>query len=779
MRQTFLIIALIFSFCLLNAQKSTFNIGFLLDNTNSEIEFLLDALEDEITAVVGEDAIVNFSKSNRIVNNFDEAIANGNYDYYLNGDIDIIIAFGIVNNAIIYKRQNYPKPTIVFGSLSTELLEGFELKTNIKNYTSIITTQSYREDLEYLIELAKPKQIGVVLEAGYLTSSQVKTIFNELGSELGFEPKLISFKKLEDITNNLDDIDALYLAGGYYLEDGEVRELAELLIEKKIPSFTANPIDDVENGILATNHDKSSLEQFFRRIALSVESIVNDTTTDELGVELEINKALTINYNTADRIGLPLKYSLIATTNFIGDPKKKVSNKTYNLVAVMQEAIIENLQLETFRQDIELTNKDFQLSKSEYLPDVSANAAGNYTDPSIAELGFGQTPEVQTIGNVRLDQLVFSNAANANITIQRALRDAQQESYNSEELNTIFSAAQAYFNALILKANVSIQNQNLALTKYNLKIAEENYEAGQAGKSDVLRFRSELAQNTQQMVEAVNLMEQSFYQLNFILNNPIDSKIDVEEAELLKGVFESYNYKQLGTFLDDPTLRLPFVKFLVQEAMNNAPELKALDYNLEATQRSERLFGAGRFLPSVALQGQYNYEFSRSGAGSSFLGGLTRPRDFYTVGLNVTLPIFNQNKQNINQQIAEIQSEQLNVSKDNVKLNIEKNINDAVLEIINQISNIQLSKVFEETAKEALDLTQTSYASGAVNIVQLLDAQNNYLQAQLASANATYNYLLTMLQLERFLGTFFLLQTEEERNDFTRRFLEFTQLNND
>lgn len=98
--------------------------------------------------------------------------------------------------------------------------------------------------------------------------------------------------------------------------------------------------------------------------------------------------------------------------------------------------------------------------------------------------------------------------------------------------------------------------------------------------------------------------------------------------------------------------------------------------------------------------------------------------------------------------------------------------------MINQISNIQLSKVFEDTAKEALDLTQTSYANGAVNIVQLLDAQNNYLQAQLASANATYNYLQSSMQLERSLGLFFLLQDESERTAFIQRFLEFTQ-NND
>ena len=112
-------------------------------------------------------------------------------------------------------------------------------------------------------------------------------------------------------------------------------------------------------------------------------------------------------------------------------------------------------------------------------------------------------------------------------------------------------------------------------------------------------------------------------------------------------------------------------------------------------------------------------------------------------------------------------------------LNIEKNINDSVLELVNQVSNIELSKVFEETAKEALDLTQTSYANGAVNIVQLLDAQNNYLQAQLASANATYNYLQSSMQLERSLGLFFLLQDETERQAFAQRFFEFLENYND
>lgn len=761
------------------SQDNTFKIGFLLDKNSVEINELMNELSDEISAVVGEDAVLEFPEVSKLVNNFDSSTALNNYNVLVENNTDIIIAFGVVNNAVISKIGTYQKPTIVFGALSEELLTDESLVSNITNYTSIVTSQSYTEDIKLLQKLASPKTIGVVVEKAFMDNLPVASTFNDISKDLNIEIKLIPFDSLSDITSSLDNIDAVYLAGGFYLSDSEMQELANALIEKRLPSFTSNPVKDVINGILATSHDQSELNQFFRRIALTVESILNGNALATLSTKLESKSTLTVNYNTAEKIGLPLKYSLIASTSFVGNPKEIVADKTYTLVSVMQEAITENLELHTIEKDISLTKKDLELAKSDYLPNITAGVTGTYVDPQLAEVSNGQSPEITTSGNVTLQQTIFSEAANANISIQKSLRDAQQENYNSEALNTVFNTATAYFTALILKANLSIQNQNLELTKYNLKIATENYEAGQAGKSDVLRFKSEMAQNTQQMVEAINKLEQGYYVLNQLLNNPIDTKIDVEEAELKKGVFSNYNYEQLGEFLDDPTLRFPFIKFLVQEAINNAPELKALDYNVKATERSERLYGAGRFLPTFALQGQYNYEFSRSGTGSSFPSGFpVIPDGYYTVGLNVSLPIFNQNRQNINKQIATLQKEQLEISRDNITLNIEKNINDAVLQLINQISNIQLSKVFEDTAKEALDLTQTSYANGAVNIVQLLDAQNNYLQAQLASANATYNYLQSSMQLERSLGLFFLLQDESERTAFIQRFLEFTQ-NND
>jgi len=499
-------------------------------------------------------------------------------------------------------------------------------------------------------------------------------------------------------------------------------------------------------------------------------TIINGVNPSELPIYIAYNDRLTVNYNTAELVGVPIKYSLITTIDFVGEFNNVLSQRKYTLLDVMKQTVEDNLSLQSERQNVALSQQDVKTAKSSYYPNVSATASGVYTDRKLAEISNGLFPEHETSGNISLNQTLFSEEANANITIQEQLEKAQQETYNTVELDAILNSSIAYFNTLILKTNVQVQAKNLNVTKKNLEIARQNYEAGQSGKTDVLRFRSEQAQNTQALVEAVNQLEQAFHALNQILNNEIDYEIDVEDAELERDIFKGYSYKRLGRLIDDPTIRKPLIEFLIEEAKNNAPEIKYLDYNLKAAERSLKLNSSGRFVPTLGLQGQYNRQFNQWGAGS-----IPEPilDDNYSIGLNLSIPIFQQNQQNINKQTAAIQQDQLNINRENTLLSIELNVNDAVLGMMNQIANIELSKVSEETARESLELTLDAYTNGAVTITQLLDAQRNYLQAQLSKANATYNYLLSSMQLERYIGRFFLLHSEVENQNFILRFNEF------
>lgn len=755
------------------AQKKTIDIGILLDKRTLKIDSLLHQMKWQISAVVGEDAVIRFPNEYLLTNEFSSEKALINYRD-LTAKTDLILAFGLVNANVLGDLDTFDNPTILFGALNKDLsnLELSQQTSGTENFTYLIKKESYLDDLKVFQKLTGFKKVGVLIERPLVKRLNVDEVFSSIFQELKADFKIIPFDSVGDISDGLVDVDAVYMAGGFLLNQEEVKKLAQLIIDKKLPSFTSLGTEAVHQGIMATNQSDDSFDQFIRRIALSVEGFINGESLAEMPVFIESNNHLTLNYNTAQKVGVPIKYSLINSTTFVGEIKNSLSRKTFNALEIIDLALARNLTLLSGEKEVALTGQDVRIAKSSYLPSITASSRSVYVDPDLAAVSLGQNPEFSTTGNITLQQVLFSEASNANIRIQRKLNQAQEEAYKATALDIVFDGFNVYFNALILKANLQIQMRNLELTRENLKIAEQNFAAGQTGKSDQLRFQSQLAQDKQAVIEAVNQLEQGYININQLLNYNLDEEIDIEDLEL-DGIFKEYSYEQLVRLLDNPVSREPFIAFLVEEAKKNAPELKSLKYTIEAVDRSLKLNTSGRFLPTLSLQGQYNQVFNRSGAGSTSPSGFELINTNYNVALNLSIPIVNQNQNNINRQINQIQIDQLTINQANTTLAIDRNIRSTVLNVINQISNIELSKISEQAAKEALSLTQSSYSNGAVTVIQLIDAQNNYLNAQLASTNAVYNYLINALQLERFLGYYFLLNSEEDNAAFNARFLAY------
>ncbi|GGI56997.1 TolC family protein [Winogradskyella haliclonae] len=767
MKRTLIILAFLFYFI---GYSQSVKIGILSDESTSETQPLLEDLKSQIRAVVGQNTSVNFSDV--LINDHNIDKAKSNYQQLVNDDTDIILSFGLINNIVIYEEDIYPKPTIVFGSVNNDFIDLPENQTTseIENVTYIIAPISYKEDLEAFRDLFDYKNIGIIIEDYVVEALPVRELFNNYFSQQDSNYKLIPINDDNNVSNLLSGIDAVYMAGGFFKTDAELKALIDEINSRKLPSFSAFENRTVQQGILAINQPETNISQFFRRIALNVEAIINGTNASELPLFIDYKKKLSINFSTAKQIEFPLRYSLLGKADFVGDNAVVASDISLSLLDIMNDVVKNNLSLQAERKNIELAQQDIKTSKSGFLPDVTASASGLYVDPRVAEISGGASPEFSTSAVVVANQLIYSESAAANISIQNSLQKAQEQTYSAAELDALLNASIAYFNALILKTNAQIQNENLKVTKRNLELAEQNFEAGASGKSDVLRFRSQLAQNTQSLIEAGNQLSQSFFTINQLLNTQISNKIDVIDAELSEGVFKNYRYQDFFELLDNPKLQANLIEFLIEEAKKNAPELKNIDFNLDVTERNYDLNDYGRFIPTVSLQGQYSLAISQWGVGSTLpAGAITAPDGTYNVGLNLSLPIFQQNLRNINRQTIKIQEEQLQIQRENTDLNIEKNVNDIVLDLVNQIANIEISKISEETAKESLELTQNAYQEGAVPVIQLIDAQTNYLQTQLARATANYNYLITSMQLERAIGYFFLMHTETENQEFIQR----------
>lgn len=757
--------------------KDHYEIGVLADFDNEEFSPVFDQLASEIIAVIGNDASLNISADNIRVNNFDIDLAREHYDEMLSSNIDIILAFGPINNELLMQQKRHSKPTILFGVANTDVIDidASVQVSGIDNFTYILTSLSYKKGLEDFRKIFPYKRIGIIGGFGpWDIEESRRTLLDQMFAEMDVQYELIEYSSLALFETQIEDVDSVYLAEGFGLRRAEVKALADLLLKKKIPSFTSSRIRDVRDGWLATNSSDSNFGRLFRRIALSVEAVVNGENLSNRPVYVDFSDNLTINYNTAEKLGVPIRISQLATADIVGSYEDFVVDKSYSVIEAVELALQNNLNLQFSAIDIDLAREELASAKTSYYPDLALSGGARYIDPDLARLSGGLNPEQTISGSVALSQTLYSEDGSAAISIQRSQLEAQKENYKVTALDTVLTTSQTSFNLLRLKNALQSQAENLAITKRNLVIANQNFEAGQAGKADIFRFQSEMATNTQTLIDALNAYKQGQYELNVILNLPVDTRIAIKEAKLKNSPFEpeAFGYQQLSETLEDPSDSIILESYLVRQAFILAPELAALDHDLDSIERDMAQYGWRRFIPTVSATAEYNHIFDRSGVGVPE-PSLALDSD-YSVGLVFSIPLFNQANDNVNLRTAKKRREQIILQITSQQQLIEKRVRDAVLDLSGKIVNIELSSEAETAAEQGLKLIEASYANGAVTITELIDSQNNYLQSQLASSNAVYNFLDSAVSMERAVGKYmFRDESSIDNENFIRGFKEY------
>jgi hypothetical protein len=431
-----LIIFVILLFNSLNifAQK-TITIGILVDQYSESTEPLISKLKEDVIAVSGSEANIIFKGI--LQNNFDLDEANSNYQNLVESNTDIILSFGTVNSLMLIQKDKFPKPTIVFGALSTDLLEFNDTQktSGINNITFIISPFSYKEDLNVFKDLYDFKKIGVLIDEHLFSTTYLTKIFDDYFSKIDASFTFIPINA-EKMTNSFDDVDAVYLIGGFHLSNVERLKLINEINSRKLPSFTSLGVNLVEEGILATNKPKSNIEMFSRRIALSVEAIITGENAANLPLFIDYKSILTINYNVANLINFPLRYSLVAKADFVGSKNKRPTTNALSVVDVMNAVLNKNLGLASEKKNIEISEQNIRNAKSSYVPQLNASIRGSYFDPKSALLSQGQNAEITTVGNLTLNQTIYSETNQANIFNQKELKKAQIQTYNKAELLT-------------------------------------------------------------------------------------------------------------------------------------------------------------------------------------------------------------------------------------------------------------------------------------------------------------------------------------------------------
>ncbi|QZT38104.1 TolC family protein [Halosquirtibacter xylanolyticus] len=740
--------------------KKRCSVGFLIDKKSPQNKDLYQSVRDEVQRIIGNEVTVVFDTVNILENGFSKTVASQNYQRLLNdSNVDIILSQGVLSNYILETSVAPTKPIIMIGEVMEELSSSLWDGERKKNLCYVVNPFSLKKDLLNFKDFVSFEKVGILVNPVTLNIFPIDDFIRQALGDTDIPYEIISVgSNVEEYQKKLEGFNAVYLLIGEEFTKSEQKELVDEINRLNIRSYSSTMYDAADLGVLFSVGDTEDQDQVIRRIALNIESISNGVEASQLKSKVLSSEEINFNIKTSYAIGFNPKYSQMFRLNITGNVLEYNASEEYDLKKVLVQVVDENFKLKAEKEKIAIAKEDTKYAKSSYLPQATATASAMNLDPAIAKVLGENNKSINTSVKANVEQVIYSQEASSNIKIKKYQEKATEEEYSSQVLNMMSDCGGAYYQALIAKTNYQIADENLTLTRKNYQISVNNFEAGQSGKADVLRWKSELANATQLLINSYFTLKSSLYQLNQLLGNPIISMIDVKSVEMNKVLNKGNYFKPIFEIIDDPTQRSQVVDIISKIAIAESPELAALGYNMKSVDRTMKMYQRSKYMPTIALQGSYNYSIDQS---SSEI-----PDHYYMLGLNVSLPLYDRNQRNIQKRKAGNQYAQIAYEQQNTQSLISQNVNTLLSEMITKASNIRLSRISSESAYESLNLMQISYSSGATSITSLIDAQKAYIKSKQDEANAATQFLNVTLSLQRYINYFFVLHSESENLEY-------------
>jgi len=303
---------------------------------------------------------------------------------------------------------------------------------------------------------------------------------------------------------------------------------------------------------------------------------------------------------------------------------------------------------------------------------------------------------------------------------------ATQETIRQSQQETVFNVRKAFYSYLLAEKFLEAAQESVDLAEKHLANVKNLYEVGMATKFDLLRAEVQLSNLRPQQIKAKNGLDMAELALKNLLG------IELSQAVEIKGEL---------TF-EDVQLNL---EEAVQKALINRPELHQLGYQKQMALEMFKLARASDF-PSLAIGGTLNYWSNNLNFRKN------NWENYYTISLALNIPIFNGFASQAQAAQAMAMARQLEYSHKGMTEAVKLEVQQAILSYQQAKEALLSQEKNVEQAQEAVRLAELNFSEGLATTLDVTTAQVALSQARTNYAQALYDCLVALAQLEKATG---------------------------
>lgn len=749
----------------------TTNIALLTDSPDqSDSIYFQKAIQELQELTQGERKLDFISKPQFAANGTLESARWAINEALKDKQVDLIITTGLLTSHATRSVENFNKPLLAPLVLNGRL-QGFSksLKSGSgqHNFAYIDRGIDLKDELTIFHRVVTFKHLAILVDQELETTPEFSALRDDIANSvrrLDAEVHFIALPaKPVDIGGQFTNlkIDAVMLPISQHLKLDELQDLASLFKERRLPSFSMYGKQSLKNGFLMSYSMDVAATQVARRIALYIQDILRGVEAGELNTELKVEKQLAFNAETAKELDISPDWQLLSESDLVNNVQAENKDKL-TLQAAIELAANNNLEAVKQGQIVDAFAQNVDIADSYWFPQLQIGVQGRILDQSTANLGFGTLPQYKITPMLRIQQLLYDENLWANLAIQRYLLEAKDAERNGVLLDIRLKAAMAYLGVLRQITLERVQAGNLELTRANLRRAKARVATGNSSRNEIFRWESAVYRNQQDLLNATAQVKVAMIALNQTLNLPLNNALTLQDdiAQIM-----NVDLHLVAEYLNSPKQLQFFEALMVELGLQKSPESQALASSISAQERDVEAKKRVMFLPSLNIQVGLDETVHRSGAGSSYFPGY-QGNDFASqVNLQATLPIFTGGKQLSELDQSGHQLNRLQTEHRLILQLVEQRIRSAVNVLKASYPNVDLAKKAEEDALNNHKIVFQAYSNGMVPIIDLLDAQNTLLQSRQNTANNIYKFLMDLMELQRAIGDFNQLGTEEGRKE--------------